>query len=211
MIGIFGGTFDPVHWGHLRLAVTVQRALSLSAVRWVPLNQAVHKAQPSADATQRLAMLHAAIQSYPTFCVEPCEVTRGGASYMVDTLAALQTQIPGESLCLLMGADAFASFTDWKQSQRILQLAHLVVAQRPGYSLQFPPELAAHACTAAADLHQQPAGLIYQQAIEPCGFASTLIRQALAAQHDVSAMLPPQVLSFIKQQGLYQSEAVIPC
>lgn len=206
MIGLFGGTFDPVHWGHLRLARRVQRELDLSEIRWIPLNQAVHKDQPIAHASQRLTMVQAAIQDYPAFCVDTCELTRGGPSFMVDTLADIQARSPYESYCLLVGADAFARFADWKQPQRILQLAHLVVVQRPGYVLEPPPWLATLCCTTAAKLHQQSAGLIYVQTVEPCAFASTTIRQAVAEQHDVQAMLPPTVLAFIQQQCLYQPE-----
>ena len=204
MIGLFGGTFDPVHRGHLRIATQVQRALNLTDVRWIPLNQAVHKDQPVADATQRLGMVQAAIQDNPAFSIDTCELTRGGPSFMVDTLTDIQARSPDETYCLLVGAYAFASFADWKHPRRILQLAHIVVVQRPGCVFDPPPWLAAHCCTTAADLHQQPAGLIYQQVIEPCKITSTLIRRACMEQHDIQPMLPAPVFDIIQQHNLYQ-------
>jgi nicotinate-nucleotide adenylyltransferase len=207
MIGIFGGTFDPVHWGHVRLASTVQQELALTEVRWVPLNQAVHKQQPIASAAQRLAMVQDVIRDNPVFSVDDCEYSRGGASFMVDTLADIQVRMPGKTLCLLIGADAFRHFADWKQPERILQLAHLVVVQRPGFLINPPPWLAKRCCTQVTDLHRQPAGLIYVQKIRLSAIASTAIRRVCAEQGDVQAVLPPQTIAYIQQKGLYQSEA----
>ena len=204
MIGLFGGTFDPVHWGHLRLATRVQRELKLSEIRWIPLNQAVHKDQPIADAAQRVSMVQAAIQDNPGFCIDTCELRRGGPSFMVDTLTDIQASLPDETFCLIVGADALAHFSKWKQPQRILQLAHIVGVQRPGCAFNPPPWLAAHCCTRVADLHQQTAGLIYQQTMTPSTLASTTIRQALIEQRDVQTMLPTPVLAFIQHHNLYR-------
>ena len=207
MIGIFGGTFDPIHWGHVHLAAAVQQELALTEVRWVPLNRAVHKPQPVASATQRLAMVRDVIQDYPTFSVDDCECIRGGASFMVNTLEDVQARMPGQTLCLLMGVDAFRHFAYWKQPQRVLELAHLVVVQRPGFIIDPSAWLTELYCTKVADLHRQPAGLIYVQKAELHAIASTAIRHAYAEQGDVQAAIPPRAIAYIQQQGLYQPEA----
>jgi len=208
MIGLFGGTFDPVHQGHIQLALSVQQALALSEVRWIPLCSAVHKRQPIASPAQRLAMLQLAIRDYPAFWVEDIELQRGGASYTVDTLVAMRQHWPHHTLCWLAGTDAMARFSTWKAPQRLLQLAHIIVVQRVGYTLDLPDWLAGHGCDSAAALHQQSAGLIYQHRLAPAAVSSTTVRQGLMQGQDIAAMLPQSVLNFIQQQGLYKPESI---
>lgn len=132
MIGILGGTFDPVHYGHLRTALDVQEALGLNEIRLIPLRDPPHRSAPLAPASQRLALLRAAIKDNPGFAVDSRELERSGKSYSVDTLHSLKQEQPERVLCLLLGSDAFDGFPEWHEPERILQLAHLVVMQRPG-------------------------------------------------------------------------------
>jgi nicotinate-nucleotide adenylyltransferase len=132
MIGVLGGTFDPIHFGHLRPALDCLQALALEEVRLIPLNVAVHRPQPVASSALRLAMLEAAIAGQPGFVADPRELERPGGSYTYDTLISLRAELgDAEPLCLLIGADAFAGFLDWHRPADILDLAHLVVMRRP--------------------------------------------------------------------------------
>ncbi len=202
MIGIFGGTFDPPHLGHLALAESVRHTLGLSQIRWIPLHQAVHKTQPHASAAQRQAMVQATIADQPAFCVDTIEIARGGPSYMVDTLTELQTRLPGQTLCLIMGSDTFSQLHRWHKPQQIQQLAHLIVARRTGHT----PNLILHHTDTVSALHQCASGLVYQHTVTLPAISSTAIRNALA-QGDQTAMRQtvPAVRTLIRQQRLYQT------
>ncbi|MEL6710212.1 MAG: nicotinate (nicotinamide) nucleotide adenylyltransferase [Pseudomonadota bacterium] len=205
MIGIFGGTFDPPHLGHSTLAESVWHHCRLSQIRWIPLNQAVHKTQPLANPAQRLAMVQAAIAGYPTFYADPCEIERRGPSYMVDTLTTLHTQLPGQTLCLMIGSDTFSQLSRWKTPHQILQLAHLIVVRRADHPQTPPANLTLHNADTTADLHQCSAGLVYQHTITPPAISSTAIRSALTqGDQTISRHLSPAVWALIRQQKLYQ-------
>jgi len=127
LIGINGGTFDPIHYGHLRPALEVQQQLGLDQVLFVPCYQPVHRVLPQASAEQRSTMIELAIENQPSFKLEKTEIERGGPSYMVDTLASLKQRKPETSLVLMMGTDTFAQFHRWHDWQGILQLANLAI------------------------------------------------------------------------------------
>src|SRR5476651_2279340 len=134
-IGILGGTFDPIHFGHLRMALELYQALDLAEVRLIPCYQPVHRKQPVATPEQRLAMVHKAIDREPALQVDACEIERQGPSYTIDTLITLHERLPNTPLCIFMGIDALLNFPSWHKWEAILQLAHLVVAHRPHYQL----------------------------------------------------------------------------
>ncbi|NCA87579.1 MAG: nicotinate (nicotinamide) nucleotide adenylyltransferase [Gammaproteobacteria bacterium] len=135
MIGVLGGTFDPVHFGHLRPALEVRQALGLEELRLIPLRQAVHRSQPQASPEQRLAMLRLAVQGAEGLRVDDRELRRGGESYTHDTLVDLRGELgPAVGLGLLVGADAFRGFLSWHRPDDILALAHLIVMRRPGWT-----------------------------------------------------------------------------
>ncbi len=134
MIGIFGGTFDPVHFGHLRPALEVQQALGLDEVRFIPAGQPPHRDMPHATAPQRLSMLQTAIEDQPGFAADEREIQREGPSYMVDTLALLREELGQIPLCLILGYDAFLGLPAWHQWHRLIELAHLVITHRPGWN-----------------------------------------------------------------------------
>ena len=133
MIGIFGGTFDPVHFGHLRPALDMQQALGLEEVRMVPCRVPPHRDQPVATPQQRLDMLRLAVKDVPALTVDTREMEREGPSWMVDTLASTREETgPKQPLVLLLGMDALAGFHQWHEPERILELTHIGIAQRPG-------------------------------------------------------------------------------
>ncbi|HNX31708.1 MAG TPA: nicotinate (nicotinamide) nucleotide adenylyltransferase [Holophaga sp.] len=145
-IGLLGGAFNPPHLGHLRLAELALRALCLDEVRFVPTARSPHKAEPGAgpDARSRLGLLEAALAGTACpFRVEPIEIERGGTSYTVDTLEALCRREPGRAWILLIGCDQLPGLPQWRRMDRILELASLGVAPRPGFSLEVPLPLEA--------------------------------------------------------------------
>ena len=132
-IGIFGGTFDPIHYGHLRTALELKTLLDLERVHIVPCADPPHRTAPMSDGALRLRMVQAAIRDEPGFVADDRELKRAGVSYTIDTLASFRAELPGRSLCLLLGMDAFLSLPQWHRWQDLLELAHLVVAHRPGW------------------------------------------------------------------------------
>ena len=208
MIGLFGGAFDPVHFGHLRTALEVQEALGLRAVRLLPLNVAVHREQPAADGALRLRMLQAAVAHAPGLVADDRELKRPGSSYTVDTLTELRAELgPDVSLCLLVGGDAFNAFFEWHRPRDILGLAHLAVMRRPGSLLPrdaaLREELARRRTEHAADLQAAPAGRIWLQSVTQLDISSTRIRRAIAGGRSARFLLPDPVLDLALAAGCY--------
>ena len=207
MIGILGGTFDPVHHGHLRIAQDAAEALALEQVRLIPLARAVHREQPLATAEQRLDMLRLAVAGHPLFTVDDREIRRGGASYMIDTLASLREDLPGRSLCLLLGSDAYNGFMTWRDPAGILQLANLAVLQRPGYRLPDDPALSAF-----TEAHSTPADALGARDDGGIGFvtvtqldiSSSDIRRRVGGGRSPAWLLPQAVIDYIHTAGLYR-------
>ena len=133
MIGIFGGTFDPVHYGHIKPALSIKQVLSLSSLRFIPNRIPPHRETPWLSTNQRLVLLQSALRDYSDVVVDERELGRDGPSYMVDTLASLREDLPDESLCLIIGMDAFIGITSWFEWKKLFDLCHLVVTTRPGF------------------------------------------------------------------------------
>ncbi len=208
MIGVFGGTFDPVHFGHLRPALEMHVALGLDELRWIPCRQPPHRDMPVANAEQRVAMLRDAIDGVPGFVVDTREIRRGGPSWMVDTLASLRDEMGRQTpLILLLGSDALAGLHRWREPQRILELAHLGIMQRPGGKVPDTAPLrkllAGRETTEAANLARQPAGLLYRHAVTQLDISATCIRALLRAGHSPRFLLPGTVLARIHREDLY--------
>ena len=208
MIGIYGGMFDPVHFGHLRPALEVQQALGLEEVRFVPVGQPPHRHPPRADAEARVAMLTAAIAGQPGFVLDERELTRAGPSYMVDTLTSLRAELGETPLCLILGTDAFLGLPGWHQWTQLIELAHLVVAHRPGWSQDDLNDtlqaLVAQHRLAPDALAQQPAGGICFVAVTQLDISSTRIREQVRAGQDIRYLLPDPVRALIRQNDLYR-------
>ena len=211
MIGIFGGTFDPVHYGHLKTVLFVQQQLQLDQVRLIPLGQAVHREQPVATASQRLEMLYAATVDYPGLVVDAREIKRPGGSYTVDTLKSVKQDFPDETLCLITGSDAFAGFPGWHLPETILTLAHLVVMQRPDSTPLNDPVirqlLDERQAKSVKQLADSAAGSILYIQVPQLDISSTDIRNRLQSDQPVSSMLPLPVYELISHWGLYRNSS----
>lgn len=209
MIGIYGGTFDPIHFGHLRTVLEVKDSLGLSSVRLIPCHRPPHRKQPAASEQQRLQMLQLAINGEQGFEIDLQELQRPDISYTVDTLTAIRANHAKTPLCLIMGQDAFANFHLWHRWQAILQLAHLVIMKRPGETALYDEritDIIRHSInTDKQSLHNQLAGHILFQPVTQLDISATQIRQLLYSGNNPRYLLPEVVLQFIKQQKLYQS------
>lgn len=213
-VALLGGTFDPVHFGHLRLADDVRTALELPEVRLVPAGDPPHRAGPEASAADRLAMLHLAVQAFPGLAVDARELARTGKSYTVLTLEELRAEDSARPILLLLGADAFRGLPTWHRWREILTLAHIVVVARPGSQLEvdLPAALAKDWTRRLTPdprrLKDTPAGAIYRQAVTPQPISATTIRAQLARGVEgfaaVRELLPAAVLAYIDQHRLYR-------
>jgi nicotinate-nucleotide adenylyltransferase len=206
-LGILGGTFDPIHYGHLRPAQEVRRALDLAEIRLVPAANPPHRHPPVATAAQRLRMVELAAANVSGFTVDDREFRRGGLSYTVPTLESLRREFGARPLCLLMGMDAFDGIETWHQWERLPELAHLVVMTRPGWMLPAPDVLPAWVRDRAERepdmLARAGAGKVYFQAVTPQDISATHIRDAIGRGEPVENALPPAVLEYIRTNHIY--------
>ncbi|MCW8943262.1 MAG: nicotinate-nucleotide adenylyltransferase [Sedimenticola sp.] len=203
MIGILGGTFDPIHYGHLRTALDVQQALALSEIRLIPLSDPPHRAAPSRTPEQRLALLQTAVADEPRLVIDTRELLRGGKSYTVETLLSIKAEQPDETICLILGSDAFNSFHRWHKPEQILELTHLIVMQRPGEA--DPTHHHERITHQTADLQSQAAGLILPLAVTQLEISATHIRKLLSEGKSPRYLLPDAVLKQITEEKLYHS------
>jgi len=208
MIGILGGTFDPVHFGHLRPALEVQEALALEELRLIPCHIPPHRSQPHASAAQRVAMLEAAVQARPGFRIDTRELQRHGPSYTFDTLVSLREDLGDAGICLLMGMDAFSGLTTWHRWSELIDLCHLVVMTRPGADIPYDGELAdfirRHRQPDAAQLRGLPAGRLLFQPVTALAISASRLRALLAEGLSPAFLTPEAVIEIINQEGLYR-------
>jgi nicotinate-nucleotide adenylyltransferase len=206
-IGLFGGMFDPIHYGHLRTAFELWQALKLAEVRFMPAGSPPHKQITHASADLRLAMVSAAIADQKGFVVDDREVRRKGVSYSYDTLAELRAEFPDRSLCLLLGMDAFLGLPDWHRWRELLDLAHIVVAHRPGWKAPTMGPLGEvmvdRGTGSVRDLHDQLAGRIYIRAVTQLEISSTDLRQVITSGQDPRYLVPEEVRKIIRETGCY--------
>jgi nicotinate-nucleotide adenylyltransferase len=212
-IGILGGTFDPIHYGHLRLAQEVGEKLRLEQVRFIPSGTPPHRSAPGLAAAERLALVKLAIAGNPLFAADDREVRRAGPGYTVDTLAELRSELgAARPLCLLLGADAFLELATWSRWHELFGLAHLVVAHRPGFPVdtwqeRMPQPLAkeysARFMQQPLAVHLAPAGGIAVTPIAALDISATVIRDAMRAGDSPRYLLPDAVLDYIQANRLY--------
>ncbi len=206
-LGVFGGTFDPIHFGHLRTAFEVLHAARLREVRFVPAGDPPHREPPRVDAAERLDLVRAAIADQPGFVVDDREVRRAGRSYSVLTLGELRAELPDVPLCLIVGMDAFLGLPTWHRWTELLELAHLIVAPRPGW---IAPDdgvlgnlLAERRALDPSELHASLAGRILVQPVTQLEISSTELRELLAAGRDPRYLVPDAVCERIRRTACY--------
>jgi len=207
-IGILGGTFDPIHNGHLSIAKQLYEALSFSKIDFIPCYDPPHRDIPEANALHRLAMAKLAIQPYPFFSVNTIEIDRKMKSYTINTLRDYRKKDPTSSLCFIIGADAFSQFDTWHGYEEILQLTHVIVVTRlegvRPYSTLINKLIESHKTEDCKLLHSQPFGHLYFQSTAPTSVSATKIRAALHAKQKNIAGLSPAVENYIYQHNLYK-------
>jgi nicotinate-nucleotide adenylyltransferase len=181
-----GGTFDPIHLGHLRAAETAREALQLDQVLFVPAGQPPHREAPKAPAPDRFAMVGLAAGERAGFVASDVELRREGPSYTVDTLGSLRSSCPGDELVLIVGSDTFPEMRGWRDSERVFALAQVAVVSRPG---------AEPAATAAR------VACVYGPALE---VSSSAIRELLRQRRSVRYLVPAPVADYIEKRGLYR-------
>lgn len=212
-LGLFGGTFDPVHYGHLRLAEEAIAHLALGGVRWIPAGQPPHREAPQVTPRQRLDMVCRATAGNPRFSVDASEVEASQPSYTVHTLERLRREVGDrQPLVLLVGADAFAGLASWHRWRDLFALAHVAVSHRPGFPVEtasLPPELAtefnARRQADASALQAGPAGAIVTFAMTQLAISATQVRKLLANGLSARYLLPDDVLDYIQTNSLYRN------
>jgi nicotinate-nucleotide adenylyltransferase len=211
-IGILGGTFNPIHFGHLRMAQELAEALSLNEVRFIPSANPPHKPTPQVSAEHRAAMVQLAIADNRLFKLDKRELLRDGASYTYDTLQSLRHEIGTQvSMTLFMGTDAFTKLNTWHRWQDLLSLCHIGLVARPSAQNQtknsLPKELESylqqHYTELADDLAAQACGFIHMQSITALDISSTAIREHFSNKQSVRYLLPESVINYIKEHQLY--------
>lgn len=215
MLGIYGGTFDPIHHGHLRTALEVREALGLAEVRFIPCGYPSHRWQPEASSEMRLRMLELALQGAgPEFKIDTRELMRKGPSYMVDTLQSLRIQIANAPLALIVGLDAFQGFSQWHSWRSLFDLAHVIVMHRPNAdeTLADPvlSEFVQNRVVGSTEmLHTQPAGRVHFIEVTQLAISASRIRELVRQGRSPRYLLPESVLGYIQAQGLYAGSCVV--
>ena len=211
-VGVFGGTFDPIHFGHLRLAEEMADALGLDRVLFIPVGQPPHRGAPRTAASHRLEMARRAISSNPRFVTDAREVQRPQPSYTVDTLTALRAELgDAQPLWLLLGADAFLGLPGWHDWRRLFDLTNIAVAERPGARLM---QSGAIMEPLKSEVSQRqpgdgpasgPAGSVLLRATPQLDISATAIRDILGRHGSARYLLPDAVLDYIHEHHLYTS------
>lgn len=192
-LGIVGGTFDPIHYGHLIIAEEARIRYALTAVLFIPAGEPPHKPHGQADGEQRLLMVNLAIEDHPQFFASRLELDRSGPSYTIDTMRALRTRSPRTEFFLIVGADAALEFHSWREPAAILALARVVAASRPGYPLE----------QLSALRHDPRLAGIETMPVPGLDISSTALRARMHAGHGLRYLVPDSVASFIAKEGLY--------
>ena len=205
MIGIYGGSFDPIHFGHLRTALEIKEAFSLDELRLIPCYQSPLKNSTQATPEQRLAILQLAIEGEKSFICDNRELKRAGRSFMVETLASLRADFPEKTLILFMGSDAFAAIEQWHQWQKLFEFAHIVVMTRPNCEkIPLSDFLNPRLSVEKADLTREKNGKLFFQPVTQLAISATQIRNLLAQKRSIRFLLPDNVINYINRYALYR-------
>ena len=211
-IGIVGGTFDPIHFGHLRMAQELGESLNLGEVRFMPAARPPHREEPHSAGIHRAELVRLAIAGNPLFSIDMREFGREGPSYMFDTLGSLRADLgKAVPLYLLLGADAFLGLPTWHRWRELFDLAHIAVAHRPGFTLDadsplIPPELRAEWQQRYSEYPRNfPNGIILSREITALDISASAIRDSLSQSRSARYLLPESVLGYILKHQLYTS------
>jgi nicotinate-nucleotide adenylyltransferase len=203
-IGILGGTFDPVHFGHLRSGLDVAEQFDLAEIRLIPAARPPHRGQPQATAEQRLEMLELAVAENKTFVIDDRELHRQGKSYTIDTLLSLRQEFPNSPLYLILGTDAFYGLTTWHRWQELLDFTHIIVMTRPGEKTVMPTALAGWQIVDANNIDPTTlTGKVYRCDVSQLDISATQIRTLLADNKSPQFLLPEAVLSYARAEKIY--------
>lgn len=206
-IGLFGGTFDPIHYGHLRAALETKEQLGLDDFRLLPAGTPALRTSTFASAAHRMAMLQLAVADYSGFSVDDREIRRSGKSYMVDTLLEIRKESGSTPLLLVIGQDAANQLDSWHRWRSIFSLAHLVVMQRPESAIEWRSELREtiedRLIDSDAPLRDRPAGCVLPLTVTQLAISSTGIRTLLSHGRSARYLLPDAVLEYIERNKLY--------
>lgn len=206
-IGILGGTFDPIHEGHIAIANHVLHTFELARIEFIPCFQPPHRDQPLASAEHRLAMVRLAVQNHPQLMANDIEIQRKGISYTVDTLLQLRKTNKESPLCLILGDDAFLHFNHWHAWEKIFELAHLIIVSRPQKQLLqadwLKTVLNQRQTTDKKSLHDNNAGCIYFENINPIAISATQIREDILSGKREIAGLAKAVQEYIALHDVY--------
>lgn len=204
-VGLLGGTFDPVHFGHLRSAVEVCEQLQLDELRLIPSARPPHRAMPGATAAQRLRMVELAVGQGSGLLVDDRELQRERPSYTVETLESLRQELGSDvALFMVLGWDAFCGLPSWHRWESLLELANLVVLQRPDYDLEVPEVLKDLLAARSADQPERSHGQIICLSQTPLAISATHIRTLVGNGASPRFLLPDAVLDYIENEGLYR-------
>ncbi|NIY47402.1 nicotinate-nucleotide adenylyltransferase [Cedecea colo] len=210
LCAIYGGTFDPIHYGHLKPVAALATQVALHRVTIMPNNVPPHRPQPEANSQQRKAMVELAIAGNSLFKLDARELARSTPSYTVETLEEVRAEQGSQQpLAFIIGQDSLLSLQRWHRWESLLDLCHLLVCQRPGYSVAMDTPgqqrwLDRHSTTSVDELHAAPAGKIYLAQTPMYDISATAIRQRLAQNLSCGDLVPAPVLAFIQQHNLYQ-------
>jgi nicotinate-nucleotide adenylyltransferase len=207
LIGILGGTFDPIHFGHLRLALEVQQQLNFNEIRFVPCQSPVLDKTAQATIDQRLAMLQLALADQKNFVLDDREIKRETPSYMVDTLISLREEFPQQTMCLIIGNELFPQLLRWHRWQELLELAHFVIVTRPGFKIDLSKELTTlwqkHEIQDVKLLTTKPNGYLLTVPTTQLVISSTAIREQIAQHKSPRYLLPDSILRYIEHNKIY--------
>ena len=199
MIGIFGGSFDPVHLGHLKTAKSIKKELNFERLFLLPCHDPVHKNSLHYSPMQRLEMLNLAIKDYPSLEIDTREIDREGNSYMIDTLADLTEEFKGKTICLIIGMDSFLSFKTWKKWDEFARLVHLIILPRNTDGLVEKNLETFDLALDKSDLNISSSGLLYFSNSELIDISSTDIRGKIASNQNLDGLMPSPVIKFLQK------------
>ncbi len=207
-IGILGGTFDPIHLGHISIAHHILKQLKPHKILFIPCYQPVHRKKPIASPQQRLKMVKLALEDYKSLEADDREIQRQNTSYTLDTLQSLRQDFPNTPLCLIIGFDEFVNLTTWHAWEKLTDYAHLIIINRPNIAPHLLPLikklLKKNETKDLSLLHNTLNGKIYRMEIQPINISATTIRKQLENNQCPKNVLPEKVYEYIKMHQLYK-------